>query len=216
MIYPTKKLGEILIGIIFVVFAFFLFIKEIYAWGTVLTLALLLLLKLDLLTEIVVNSTDGLRAKFIIPNTESKIISEDKKELTKNVAIVSYKIASNLPGTIKFNFLNDWRVWFWIANHDPKKYRAYVKVKFITNELEIENKDGYYGNTKAWKLNALSGIQAPGLVIPEDIKDAVKKGETVKIQINCDIKDENDDLIEKRFPQIYVYDRQNNSWFLEP
>lgn len=156
---------------------------------------------------------------FFPPSTEpeSKVLLEVKKEaVSNNTAIVSYKIASRLPGTVVFNFLTDWRVWFWIANHEPKKYRAYVKIKFISDALEKELTDGYYGGTQAWKLNAFSGIQAPGLGIPEEIKVAVREGRRVKIQINCEVKDENDNLIENKFPQTYVYDPENNSWFLEP
>jgi len=216
--WPTKKLGEILIGVIFVASAFFLFNKEEYGWGTLLILALLILLKLNLLTEFAFNLTDGLKTKFKTTNTESKIISEPKKELDNkdNIAVISYKIASFLPGTVIFNFLRDWKVWFWIANHEPKKYRAYVKIKFISDGLEKELTDGYYGGTQAWKLDAFSGIQAPGLGIPEEIKVAVREGKRVKIQINCKVKDENDNLIEDKFPQTYVYDPENNSWFLEP
>lgn len=219
MPWPTKKLGEILIGVIFVVSAFFLFNKEEYGWGTLLILALLPLYKIDLITEFAVSLTDGLKTKFS-SNTESRIISESefKKDQTggNKVALISYKIASYLPGTVVFNFLKDWKVWFWIANHEPKKYRAYVKIKFITDGLEKEVVDGYYGGTRAWKLDAFSGIQAPGLSIPKEIKDAVRKWKRIKIQINCEIKDENDTLVEKKFPHIYVYDTQNNSWFLEP
>jgi len=153
------------------------------------------------------------------PSTEleSKIIPEAKKEVIgNNVALVSYKITSRLPGTIVFNLLKDWKVWFWIANHEPKKYRAYVKIKFISNNLEKVVTEGYYGGTQAWNLNAFSGIQAPGLHIPEEIKTLVRKGERVKIEIYCNIKDENDNLVEEKLPQTYVYDPQNNNWFLEP
>jgi len=213
----TKKLGGILIGVIFVISTVFLFYKEEYGWGVLLILALLLLYKLDLLTEFAVSLTDGLKTKFS-SSTESKIISEFKKDQTceNKVALISYKIASHLPGTVVFNFLKDWRVWFWVANHEPKKYRAYVKIKFIADGLEKEVVDGYYGGAQAWKLDAFSGIQAPGLDIPEEVKDAARKGKRMKIQINCKVKDEDDTLVEKKFPHTYVYDPQNNSWFLEP
>ncbi|MDP2940155.1 MAG: hypothetical protein Q8O13_08770 [Candidatus Omnitrophota bacterium] len=216
MIWPTKKLGEILVGAIFVISGFFLLYKEVYGWGVLLISLLLILLKLDSLTEFAINLTGGLKTKFVTPGVESKIITEKERGQTNNVAIVSYKISSHLPGTVLFDFLKDWKVWFWVANHDAKKYRVYIKIKFIADGTEREVADGYYGGTQAWKLDAFAGIQAPGLGIPEEIKNAVIEGKRVKIQINCDVKDENDNLLEKKFPQTYIYDSQNNSWFLEP
>lgn len=218
MTYPTKKLEEILVGVIFVVFAMFLFGKEEYLLGVALVLALLPLLKLDFLTELVFSLKDGLKTKFEPPNTEAKIILEPTRELTSEgkTALVSYKIASYLPGTVAFDFFKDWKVWFWIVSHDSKKYKAYVRIKFIADGLEREVANGYYGGMQAWKLDAFVGIQAPGLDIPEEVKAVAREGKRIKIQINCEVKDENDNLIEKKFPQTYVYDPQNNSWFLEP
>lgn|GEM_PF-6442788 len=134
------------------------------------------------------------------------------------IALVSYKIAEVLPNSVPFDFMKDWKVWFWIANHDPKKYKAYVKIKFIFNGLKegLSVSDGYYGGTRAWKLDAYSGIQAPGLEIPEEVKAVARKGKRIKIQINCEIKDEDDNLIENKFPQTYVYNSTENNWFLEP
>jgi len=215
MVWP-KKLGEKLSGVIFVASGFFLFYKEAYGWGVFMVLMLLVLFKLDYLTEFVFNFKDGLKTKFKTPIIESKVIIEKRKKQINNVAVVSYKVASYLPNTIIFNFLNDWKVWFWVANHDSKKYKVYIKIKFITDEVEKEVTDGYYGGTQSWKLDAFTGIQAPGLGIPEEIKNAVMGGKRVKIQINCDIKDENDNFLEKKFPQTYIYDSQNNIWFLEP
>ena len=90
-----------------------------------------------------------------------------KWDMCEKSALVTYKIASVLPNSVAFNFLEDWKVWFWIANHETKKYRAYVKIKFITEDFEKDADAGYYGGTKAWNLNALSAIHAPGLLIPD-------------------------------------------------
>lgn len=140
-----------------------------------------------------------------------------KTKEKSNTAIVSYKIASSLPNSVSFDFLKDGKVWFWIANHEKKKYLAYIKIKFfIDDNVFLELNDGYYGATKAWNLNALSGIQAPGLGIPEDVKEAAKQNKNVKIEINCSAHDEFDNFIEKKLPQTYVYHRENNNWFLEP
>ncbi|MBI2594559.1 hypothetical protein HYW39_02575 [Candidatus Curtissbacteria bacterium] len=156
-----------------------------------------------------------------IATNELPLPREDEKSKkaivsSSNIALVECRVASSLPGTVTFNFLRDWKVWFWIGNREPKKYKAYVKIKFIADSLEREVPEGYYGGTQAWKLDAFSGIQAPGLEIPEEIKRSAQEGKRIKIEINCEVKDENDNLIEKKFPQTYSYDSQNNSWFLEP
>ncbi|MBS4036476.1 MAG: hypothetical protein KGZ85_18585 [Ignavibacterium sp.] len=215
--HSTKKLGEIVVGIIFVISAVYLFREQQFGWGLLLFFALLPLLKLDKLTELAFGWRDGFKTKFDNFGPESKFINTSGDLTSKdNVALVSYKVASQLPGTVTFNFLKDWKVWFWIANHDPKKYKAYVKIKFITDSLEKEVSEDYYGGSRAWKLDAFNGIQAPGLDIPDEIRAVVKEGKRVKIQINCEVKDENNNLVENKFPQTYVYDPKNNSWFLEP
>ena len=79
---------------------------------------------------------------------------EPKKEVKvgerTDSAVVTYKIASVLPelNTMSFDFLKDWKVWFWIKNHERKKYKAYVKIKFISDDYEENVKEGYYGGTK--------------------------------------------------------------------
>jgi len=153
-----------------------------------------------------------------------KITEEEKKELPETgnisrkigVALVDCKVASSLPNTVTFDFLNDWKAWFWIANREPKKYRAYVKIKFITDKYEEEVREGYYGGTKPWNLNAFSGIQAPGLGIPDKIKEAANQRKKIKIEINCTVKDENDELVEKKLPSVYAYEYENKYWYLEP
>ncbi|KPJ56108.1 hypothetical protein AMJ49_05720 [Parcubacteria bacterium DG_74_2] len=77
MIWPTKKLGEISVGIIFIAFAIVLFIKEEYGFGTTLILALLILLKIDSLTDFAFSLTDGLQTRFKTPVEK---IEEDIKE----------------------------------------------------------------------------------------------------------------------------------------
>lgn len=75
--WPTRKLGEVLVGVVFITAASFLFTKGAYGWGTTLVLALLLLLKLDALAELAFSATDGLRAKFRTPVEK---IEEEIKE----------------------------------------------------------------------------------------------------------------------------------------
>jgi len=138
------------------------------------------------------------------------------KETKENIALVFYKISSVLPNSVAFNFLEEFKVWFWIANQDPRKYLAYIKIKFITDGFSKDSSSDYYGGTKPWKLDAYAGIQAPGLGFPDEIKNAVKQGKRIKIEISCEIHDESDILIDKKFPQTYAYGPENNNWFLEP
>jgi hypothetical protein len=147
-----------------------------------------------------------------------KEVTRDKAEGNIDSAMVTYKIAAAFPelNTLFFNFLKDWKVWFLIKNHEIKKYKAYVKIKFISDGYEEETKDGYYGGIKAWNLNALATIIAPGLNIPEKIKEGAKQEKKIEIRIFCEIKDENDNLIEKKLPVGYVYDYKDKSWYYEP
>jgi len=133
-----------------------------------------------------------------------------------NVALVNYKIASVLPGTVYFDFLKDWKVWFLIQNQEKKKYKAYIKMKFISGDKEEEVSEGYYGGIKAWNLNTLSQIMAPGLKIPEWIKEKAKQKKKIEIRIECEVKDENENLVEKKLPAGYAYNYENNSWYYEP
>ncbi len=75
--WPSKKFGKILVGIIFIAFAIVLFIKKEYGLGTTLILALLVLLKLDSLTDLVFSLTGGLQTRF---KTPAEKIEEDIKE----------------------------------------------------------------------------------------------------------------------------------------
>lgn len=144
---------------------------------------------------------------------------EVKTEGKTDGAVVSYKVASVLPeiNTISFDFLKDWKVWFLIKNHERKKYKAYIKIRFVSSDgSEEEVKEGYYGGDKAWNLNVLATIIAPGLSIPEKIKEKARQRKRIEIRISCEIKDENDELIERKLPVGYVYDYANNNWYYEP
>ncbi|MBU4285194.1 hypothetical protein KKF60_01380 [Patescibacteria group bacterium] len=151
-----------------------------------------------------------------VPKEEREDIQTETAITENRIALVGCKIASALSGTITFDFLRDWKVWFWIANREPKKYRAYVKIKFITEEYERELNEGYYGGITAWNLNAFSGIQAPGLAIPEEIRVAAEQRKKIKIEINCTVKDENDHLVEQKLPSAYAYSYVGKYWYLEP
>jgi len=152
-----------------------------------------------------------------IPTPEREFPESQKSTYIKDkVALVSCKIASSLPGTVVYDFLEDWKVWFWIANPEAKRYRSYVKIKFITEGYEKEINEGYYGGTQAWNLNAFTGIRAPGLGIPNEIKEAAKQKKQIKIKINCIVKNERDEMVEEKLPYVYAYEYERKDWYLEP
>lgn len=97
MTWPTKKLGEILVGIIFVVSAYFLFIKGQYGFGMTIVLALLILLKLDSLAEFTFSLTDGLRTKFKTPTEK---IEEDIKENKQPITSQNFAHFRNIESKI--------------------------------------------------------------------------------------------------------------------
>ena len=77
MPYPTKKLGEIVVGIIFIIFAVILFLKGQYGYSVLLIALLLILLKLDELTDFAFSFKDGVSAKFGVSKEK---IEENIKE----------------------------------------------------------------------------------------------------------------------------------------
>lgn len=62
--WPTKKLGEVIVGVIFIIFAVSLFLKEQYGYSVLLVILLLILLKLDKLTDFAFSFKNGLSARF--------------------------------------------------------------------------------------------------------------------------------------------------------
>jgi len=147
------------------------------------------------------------------PKEEIGKITSNKKN---KFALIEYKVDSVLPGTVPFNLITDRKVWFWIANLEEKKYLAYVKVRLKIGDYSKDLDDRYYGGKEPWKLNAFTGIHAPGMHIPPEVINKIKKGETLDIIINCEIKDENGILVEKKLPVTYRYSPSINSWYLEP
>src|SRR3989338_149250 len=76
----SKKLGEILVAIVFVTAAGFLFTKMQYGWGAMMLVALIALLKLDSLQKLVLHPKDGFTAEFTL-----REILERKDNLYVNV-----------------------------------------------------------------------------------------------------------------------------------
>lgn len=91
MIRLIKKLGKVTVGAVFIIYAFLLFSKAEYGWGALLLISLLPLLKLNALTDLAFNISDGLRAKFqISPEKIEENIKENKKPIT-NQNFASFK-----------------------------------------------------------------------------------------------------------------------------
>lgn len=140
----------------------------------------------------------------------AEIIGEAK------VALVTYKVASELQDTVNFNFVKDGRVWFQIQNHEGKKYKAYITIKFISDGYEKEIDNGYYGGKVAWSLDAYFLIRAPGLDVPDKIKEKAKERKGVEMIILCKIEDENGRMVEEKFPVRYEYDYDKENWSYKP
>lgn len=156
--------------------------------------------------------------KMIKENTFEKQRDTKIKFASRNkVALIEYKVDSVLPGTVPFNLLKDKKIWFWIANLEDKKYLAYVKIKIKIKDKEIylDDNGGYYNGRTSWKLNAYTGIHAPGIPIGLYVEE-IKNRRDLSITLEVEVKDENNKLIDKKLPVTYRYNLNNNSWFLEP
>ena len=151
-----------------------------------------------------------------VNSVKSREIRTSSRNIVK-FALVEYKVDSVLPGTVYFDLVKDEKVWFWIANLQEKKYLAYIKIRFKVGDYIKDVKEGYYGGKKPWNLNSFMGIRAPGMpVSDEKIISRIKTGEKLEVTINCEVKDENNKLVEKKLPVTYGYDPENKSWYLIP
>ncbi len=75
--WSTKKLGKIITGVIFVIFAVILLFKEQYGYSVLLIALLLILLKLDELTDFAFSLKNGFNARFGVSKEK---IEENIKE----------------------------------------------------------------------------------------------------------------------------------------
>lgn len=84
--WQTKKLGEIIVGIIFIIFAAVLFLKEQYGYGVLLVGLLLVLLRLDELTDFAFSFKNGFNAKFGVSKekVEENIKENNQKATPEN------------------------------------------------------------------------------------------------------------------------------------
>jgi hypothetical protein len=133
-------------------------------------------------------------------------------------ADISYELKSGYPGiTAIYDFPTDGKVWFYIVSKDERKLQPKVKITFISDGLRKEaDEQEYYDGNKPIRLEARGWFLANGLIIPEEIKEKAAQHKSVRIQIDCAVHDENDHLITKRWPAIYVYDYDRKDWHNEP
>ena len=110
MSWPTKKLGEIVVGIVFTIFAVILFLKGQYGYSVSLIALLLILLKLDELTDFAFSFKDGVSAKFGV----------SKEKIEEN-------IKENNEATTSGNFFRFKRMEQMILAKLQKKYGGEIK-----------------------------------------------------------------------------------------
>lgn len=86
--WPVKKLGEIVVGVVFVSFAIVFLVKNQY-WQSLISIGLLIpLLKLNALRKLILAPNSGLKAEFEIPEEKIKQdIRENKKPVNKKTFI---------------------------------------------------------------------------------------------------------------------------------
>lgn len=78
-----EQWNKMVVGVLFVLSVLFLFIKAEYGLGVLLLFGLLVLLKIEALTELVFSATDGWRAKFkSLPIKIEENIKENKEQVT--------------------------------------------------------------------------------------------------------------------------------------
>jgi hypothetical protein len=110
MLQSIKKIGEIIVGIIFIIFAVILFLKEQYGYSVLLVISLLVLLRLDQLTDFAFSFKDGLSARFGV----------SKEKIEEN-------IKENNEATTPENFFRFEKVEQYILADLQKKYGGEMK-----------------------------------------------------------------------------------------
>ena len=114
-----KNIIKIIIGIIFIFSLIFLFYKTEYGYGILLLFGLLVLFKIDELTNLALNLKDGqFNAKF--QNSNEKTIEEKVKKLDKEI------LENKLPVT-KNNYIRFQNIESKILAGQQKKYNAELK-----------------------------------------------------------------------------------------
>ena len=138
--WPVKKLGEILVGTVFVIAASFLFAKEEYGYGIILLLALLIVVKLEAVTEFAFSLTDGLRAKFRTPTEKiEEEIKENKQPVTNQNFVHFQNIESKILSELQKRYGGEMKtlVHFLYGQPDKPEFR-------YTPDGSLQTKDTLY------------------------------------------------------------------------
>ena len=98
MTWQTKRLGEIVIAIVFIIATIFLFIKAQYGWGVVPLILLIVLLKIDNLQKLIFNTKDGFAAEF----TLKEILKQNDNFLSVDVHD-DVKVSESINSNIEIN-----------------------------------------------------------------------------------------------------------------
>ncbi len=133
----------------------------------------------------------------------------------KRIALIEYKIDSQLPGTVHYDLIKNGKAWFGLKNLEGKKYKVYIELEYISENYSKKSDSNYYNGKREFNLNGYSNMVFPGMDLKE-LSKLAKKGKSVQIKVNCTVKDENDKLVEKKLPLSFVYSSTNQSWYLEP
>src|SRR3989344_5838536 len=177
------------------------------------------------LHDIILKNNSKLTNNYKVERVENKLskkVNEFENRAPSKTRIVTrnksprieYALGNSFPGTVRFNFIKDKKVWFMVRNDDSEKYLTYFTMSLYFDEEKIETiKEGYYGGKKAWNLNSNIRIVAPGMQIPDKIFVDLKNKKNFRIKIDCEIKNEKDKMIEKRLPVSYVYNVDGDEWY---
>jgi hypothetical protein len=127
-------------------------------------------------------------------------------------ANISYWVESIYPG---HDFQSDRKVRFSIGSNDERTLKAYVKITFMSDGISREaHKQNYYDGILPFIVQH-EFKTFPGLIVPDEIIEKAKQRKLIQIQIDCSVRDENDELLKKRYPIIYTYNYDRMNWYLE-
>ena len=150
---------KILIGLVFIIFAIvFIFLKE-YSYGFLLLLSLLILPKLDEMTDIVFNFRDGLKAKFQTPREKiEENIKENKQKPTRQ------------------NFIRFQNIESQILSDQQKKYGSELKTLVHFMYGQIDKPEFMYTPDGSLQTNdALYFFEIKYILKPEFAKNIIDK-----------------------------------------
>jgi len=91
MTWPMEKLGKVTIGVIFVIFSIVLITKEQYILAVLLLFLLLIIFKLESVTELIFSPKGEVRVKFELPKGKIEKDIEENEELTTEKNFIRFQ-----------------------------------------------------------------------------------------------------------------------------